>query len=350
MSLAEAYRAVNAVLDTLDFSALFPGFHKYKYALYTNSEICLDGKMIPYQDGFRGNTAIEHNGEYLAIWNMELDPVDDTEGLAYLLVHEMFHCHQKANGEKRYPSDLVLLNCPGDIDNFEKKYNENLYLADSFEKHDVRAMQKFAWIRNMRIKAYPDMVRQELEVETIEGMAEYVGLKALRTINCEKFANVTSDYIQKLRAQDSCLFDVRRISYYSGALYGLSLDAHGIEIHNDFVSEQTVYEQNAIAFEESPVEIIHYGFIPSRRAEIIEERKRLIAEYIEKWEYTVCNAFICGYDPMNMFRVGIFIYCKYFICLNVDGIVQMINSSVVLRLDENSNQNIVGYYCAKQHG
>ena len=53
---------------------------------------------------------------------------------------------------------------------------------------------------------------------------------------------------------------------------------------------------------------------------------------------------------MNMFRVGIFIYCKYFICLNVDGIVQMINSSVVLRLDENSNQNIVGYYCAKQHG
>ena len=166
-------------------------------------------------------------------------------------------------------------------------------------------MQKFAWIRNMRIKAYPDMVRQELEVETIEGMAEYVGLKALRTINCEKFANVTSDYIQKLRAQDSCLFDVRRISYYSGALYGLSLDAHGIEIHNDFVSEQTVYEQNAIAFEESPVEIIHYGFIPSRRAEIIEERKRLIAEYIEKATSSDSNIVFMGIYRLQCFYMRI---------------------------------------------
>lgn len=44
MNLPEAYHAVNAVLDALDFNALFTGFHKYKYALYTNFEICLDGK------------------------------------------------------------------------------------------------------------------------------------------------------------------------------------------------------------------------------------------------------------------------------------------------------------------
>ena len=51
---------------------------------------------------------------------------------------------------------------------------------------------------------------------------------------------------------------------------------------------------------------------------------------------------------MNMFRVGVFIYCKHFILLNINGTVRSINSEVVLQLDENSNQNVIGYYLAKQ--
>lgn len=61
-----------------------------------------------------------------------------------------------------------------------------------------------------------------------------------------------------------------------------------------------------------------------------------------------CKAFICGYDPMNMFRVGVFIYCKHFILLNINGTVRNINSEAVLQLDENSNQNVIGHYLAKQ--
>ena len=349
MDLLKIYNEVDAVLKTVDFSALFAGFHPYNYALYNNKEICLVGEILPYQEDFKGNTAIEHNGEYIAIWNMELDPVDDMEKLAYLLVHEMFHCHQRANGKKRYPSDLVLLKYPSDMDNFEKKYNENLYLAKSYETHDLNALQKFAQIRTMRMKAYPDMVRQELKVETLEGAAEYVGLKALQRINPDKFTDVINEYLCNLRKQDSLLFDVRRISYYSGVLYCLCCDAHKMMMHNYFAGEQTLYEQNPIAFDDSPVAIKHYDFIPNRYGEMIRAREKLVAESIEKWEYTPCNAFICGYDPMNMFRVGAFIYCKYFICLNRNGVVQNINTSVILELDKNSDQTIVGYYCAKQH-
>lgn len=186
MDLLKICNEVDVVLETLDFSALFADFHKYDYAIYNSAEICLNGEIMPYQEEFRGNTAIEYHGEYIAIWNMELDPVDDMDELAYLLVHEMFHCHQRANDEKRYPSDLILLNYPNDIDNFEKKYNENLYLAESYEKHDLKALRKFAYIRNLRMKVYPDMVRQELKVETLEGAAEYVGLKALQRIKPQK--------------------------------------------------------------------------------------------------------------------------------------------------------------------
>lgn len=346
MNLLKIYNEVDEVLETLDFHALFAGFRKYRYAIYNSSEICINGNIMPYQEEFRGNTAIGYHGEYIAIWNMELDPVDDMEMLAYKIVHEMFHCHQMANGEKRYPSDLVLLNYPSDINNFEEKYNENLYLAEAYEKHDLRALQKFAHIRSMRMMAYPDMVRQELKVETVEGTAEYVGLKALQVINRKKFPDVLNNYISILRKQDGLLFDIRRISYYSGALYCLCCNDSNMILHNDFSDEQTIYEQNPVAFDNTLVEIKHYDFIADRYAEITREREELITACIEKWEYTACNAFICGYDPMNMFRVGAFIYCKYFICLNVNGVVENINSSVVLQLDKHSDQNIVGYYSA----
>ena len=51
---------------------------------------------------------------------------------------------------------------------------------------------------------------------------------------------------------------------------------------------------------------------------------------------------------MNMFRVGVFIYCKLFVLLNINGTVRSINSEVVLQVDENSNQNVIGHYLAKQ--
>lgn len=75
---------------------------------------------------------------------------------------------------------------------------------------------------------YPDMVRQEMKAETLEGMAEYVGLKAMQMINNEKFSDITNDYICKLREQGSLLFDVRRMAYYSGTLYYLCCDYNKI--------------------------------------------------------------------------------------------------------------------------
>ena len=45
---------------------------------------------------------------------------------------------------------------------------------------------------------------------------------------------------------------------------------------------------------------------------------------------------------MNMFRVGVFIYGKHFILLNINGAVRSINSAVVLQLAENSYQNVIG--------
>lgn len=344
MDLLKSYHAANDILEKLDFNLLFAGFHKYKFALYSSTEICFDGRIMPYQDSFRGNTSILYQGEYIAIWNMEFDPVDDPEQLAYCLVHEMFHCHQHTNNETRYPSDLELLNYPDDVENFLRKYNENRYLADAYEKQDIMQFRQFACIRAKRLNVYPDMIIHELKAETLEGMAEYVGLKALQHINIGKFNAIVSDYLGKLREESSLLFDIRRISYYCGAIYFLCLEIFGFSVHNVFDSEQTAYEQNPIAFCDTKAEVRTYEFVAHHYIELLGEKRKKIADHLSNSKYVEGQAFICGYDPMNMFRVDHFIYCKYFVCLNENGRIHNINSAVVLKLADNSNREIVGYY------
>lgn len=344
MDLLKEYHAVNTILDTIDFDALFHGFHKYRFALYSSREIILDGKIIPYQEEFRGNTAKLYEGEYIAIWNMEFDPVEDPEYLASCLVHEMFHCHQRTNHETRYPSDLELLSYPDDTENFVKKYNENRYLADAYALRDRMLLRKFASVRESRHGVYPAMVRQEWKVETLEGMAEYVGLKALQRINADKYHAVVEDYLGKLRAENKLLFDVRRISYYSGAVYFLCLERFGFPVHNVFDCEQTAYEQNPIDIAGVIAEVLPCEFVLHSHREFVQEKREKVSQYIEHAEYTACRAAICGYDPMNMFRIDDMIYCSHFIFLDKDGKDIRINSPVVLRLEKGSNVDVVGYY------
>lgn len=344
MDLLKIYKSVNTILNTIDFNALFEGFHKYRFALYTSKEIIIDGKTIPYQDEFRGNTSIFFEGEYIAIWNMEFDPVDDTEQLAYCLIHEMFHCHQRTNNETRYPSDFELLNYPDDIENYVNKYNENKYLADAYEQHDIELLRKFAFIRETRYKKYPSMVCQEMKAETLEGMAEYIGLKALEFINAEKYRAIVDDYLGKLKAESNLLFDIRRISYFTGTIFFLCLERFGFSVNNVFDSEKTAYEQNRIDIAGVTSELHPYSFILNNYNQLRTDKKAKVEEHIKRSKYIECDAFICGYDPMNMFRIDDVIFCSYFVCLSDNSDEKIINSAVALKLAEGSNRKIVGYY------
>ena len=268
MDLLQTYHKVNSILDGVNFNTLFEGFHKYRFALYSSKEIILDGQVLPPRDDFRGNTAKEYEGEYIAIWNMEFDSVEDEERLAYLLVHEMFHCHQHTNNESRFPSDLDLLDYPEDVDNFTKKYNENRYLTDAYEQQDTELFRNFVSIRKERYEKYPSMVCQEWKAETLEGMAEYIGLKALKQINEEKYTAVVDSYMDKLREESKLLFDVRRISYYTGAVYFLCLERMGMPVRNDFGSELTAFEQNPVDSRGLEVKVSSYDFISGEFAKL----------------------------------------------------------------------------------
>ena len=213
MELTQLYASLRRTLAQLDFNDLFPGFHPYPFALYTDENACLDGQLLPRPQEFYGNTAVLRGGRYIAIWNVDLDPPRDMDRFVAHMVHEMFHCHQFTCGETRFPEDLAILACPVSAERFAARHWEYSLLADAFETADPRRLGQFAGLRALRRKMEPEAVVQELKTETAEGMAEFVGLKALHRLSPEQFTRETASYARILRSEDGPLFDSRRMAY-----------------------------------------------------------------------------------------------------------------------------------------
>lgn len=357
MKLLSLYEAVNEILSRLDFSRLYPHFNKYRYALYNHTEICLDGKIMPYDQRFLANTSILYEGNYIAIWNIEPEQQAslDVELLAYGIVHEMFHCFQLQQGEERFPDDLKLLVCPSDPAHYAAKYQENQYLVDAFSGCKIESLVRFSEIRNARLAGCGDLT-EELKAETIEGVAEYVGLKALKVINEEKYRKITLDYVDKLQNDLDLLFDTRRISYYTGTLFCLTLEMLGLPVRNEFHG-LPVYRQN-IPFPASPA-LSHKAPFPSeaatpdtallteltRRFRAMEyRRKDILSTHMAQSTYVEYPACICGYDPMNMFRVENLLYCSHFVFLQNGAETIKKDGPILLALKGDSDREIAGYY------
>ena len=69
-------------------------------------------------------------------------------------------------------------------------------------------------------------------------------MKALRSLNTEKYRRVVNQYLEILRAMDERLLNARRMAYHTGAIWFLYMEQQEIPITNDFRSAQTAYDQN----------------------------------------------------------------------------------------------------------
>lgn len=343
-TLSDLHARVSARLSTVDFAAIHPGFHAYPFALYTEDSVCLNGRLRPCDAAFRGNTAIEYEDEHIAIWNIEADPISDINLLAGQLVHEMFHCHQRALGKARWPSDLAMLAAPEDAAFYRMKHHEHRLLASAYEQADASAFREFAAVRQARENAFPCAVEQELYAETIEGAAEYAGLAALRMLDSGLFAQQVQMHLSHLRAQDGRLFDARRLCYSSGAVQMVTLERLGQPPKNDLCSPLPLWTQNAPAPSAAPCPIPEYdSIVPALHARKTEQR-RTIDGFIHRSAFIPREASICGYDPMNMFRADGMIFCSHFVCLCQGETIEFISHPAVLVLVPGTHDQITGYY------
>ncbi len=243
--LIKLHGEVSSRLQKLDFSSLFKGFKKYKFAIYDDEVVCFGNNIISYEECFIGNTAIEYNDEYVAIWNVGFG-YDDLDVFTSKIVHEMFHCYQMEQKDSRYANDLKLLMYPNDLHNFQQKYNENIVLVNAIKTKDqkdkIELFRKFQYIRNQRSKIYKKEILNEFLAETFEGMAQFVELASLECLNKTRYLEQVESFMNDLW-DINLLFSIRRVSYSVGSLYLLLLkQINMLDYVVDLCKEETVYQ------------------------------------------------------------------------------------------------------------
>ncbi|MEA5038503.1 MAG: hypothetical protein VB086_01550 [Clostridiaceae bacterium] len=336
---------VSTLLSQLDFGTFWPGFTQVPFALYDDERVLLESGMIPWDQRFLGNTAISWDDGFLAIWKPEDGAT--AEELTAGLVHEMFHAFQMKRGEMRFPQDLHALSYPENRENLSLKLEENRLLAESFglppEKQRT-TLAEIASIRRMRQEILGDYFNYELLCETVEGMAEYVGMRTLFQISEPLYILKLEKYRARLQ-NGEFLFDPRRCSYYSGALLLLACGNCSLDFCHE-VGKETRPVFDLIADRLPVVPATRPREDMSDRAKRFFDKKQVrIDAFFQRAELAGEGEFrICGYDPMNMERRGDHVLCSHFVMLEDPSGSRFIEGPVGLLLYAGSDDRVAAYY------
>lgn len=325
-------------LDRLDFDRLWPGFHRFPFALYQGDEMCLGGEVLPRDGSLRGNTAARYAGELTAVWDAG-SGLAGPDLLTADLVHEMFHAFQMEQGEARFPDDFAALEYPLDVVNFSRKLAEDRLLCRALRakaRGERRALLgDFRALREARRETLGPVLDQELLPETVEGMAEYMGLRALSCLSEEKYRRRLETALRLLEEPGPLLLDVRRVSYYTGAVLLLAAEAAGIPFAHQLTDTRPVYDiicPQLPCGEVPPVpadETIG-ALIASRTV----ERRETLSRFFRTASQPVSGDFqVLGYDPMNMFQTGRLLYGSHFwlLCDRKSGQTIELGEAALLR-------------------
>ena len=351
------YNEINIIMNNICFNELWPGFKKYPFALYNKSNVYFENEIIPYDTRFIGNTSIKYNDNFIAIWYVENPRKEDSKVLASNIIHEMFHAFQCSNGEKRFPNDLFTLHYPSNLQNYQLKYYENTLISNCLKEQRLdkkeELLQKFFSVRNKRESLIGTAITCEYLTETIEGLAEYIGTKALKRISPTLYEQRIDSYIKKITNLRKSFFDIRKSSYYVGTLFFLALDSMNISFYEDLsTSSNSIYEELKEKLYNNSFD---YPFDLNYEVETAFyeydkwKRKRLADFCNNNLNENIGNFKIVGYDPMNMLKIGDYILCNHFIKLslvNSDSTI-FINEPVLLKLKTNSIKEIISYYTLK---
>ena len=351
------YEAIAERLKRVDFNEIWTGFHPFEFALYNSQHIALSNCDLPWNEKFVGNTAIQYEGKYIAIWNIEdyHNTKIDPDELAADLVHEMFHAYQMTLGETRFPDDLLMLHYPQEIQNCLEKYEENTDIVKALrEENSVLRQQylcNFCERRKKREQRIGNIIKQEYLSETLEGMAEYAGLTALQMLDLQKYQSRVKRYTDYLESLDLRQLDWRRMSYYSGACVIILVKELGWSIaHTIGKEEKSVFEiicerrhgckksagntgvmtdiEKELSLFRTVGGCIHDSDLtePERieamkqlLEQLKDEQRQIIKKFQEKELHKITGEFrICGYDPMNVFYIDGFLYCSTFMAISDD--------------------------------
>lgn len=333
MELKTIYSDIEAIISAVDFSLLWRDFKPMKFALYNETECYFDGEFIAKTDVFIANTAIEYNGEYIAIWNFtdEIDPAI----LASKLIHEMFHAFQMMNHETRFPRELEALVKYGySAENLSLKLQENQLIAKLTRHFEASGFAQLLSLRKYRLVHFEYDYRYEAAIEQIEGTASYVELDALKQISKDKYQRELDALLEDICDYRKML-PIRIISYSVGAMFFMLLKENNIVAFNAFSDEPTAVPilKNVTAY---------HGTMPS-----VAEMDAAVNAYHRQTDEIVTNALVDAHCvaqgefdllALNVYNAryhGQYIVSYYFVMYADEGKETVLYGDFVIEMNDN---------------
>ncbi|MBQ6235364.1 MAG: hypothetical protein IJK54_05560 [Clostridia bacterium] len=215
-SLQSLHQSIAEAIALLDFDRIWKGFRPLKFALYNETECCLDGRMIEKTIDFCANTSIVFQGETIAIWDVqEMLPIPV---FASKLVHEMFHGFQDLCGWNCFPDETdALYRYRYDAENLSLRLRENELLADLMLQFDAQKYRTLLQSRKYRSERFPYEFLYETRAEEIEGSANYVEWQVLKQLDKTR-AETLEEEMRRTVTDPKSFFPIRRSCYFSGAM------------------------------------------------------------------------------------------------------------------------------------
>ena len=233
--LKELYYEIKKYIDKVDFGKLWNGFKPLKFALYNEKECFFNGEYVEKTEAFIANTAINYNGEVIAIWNVMEDV--DSIVLASKMIHEMFHGYQMINSESRFPDELdALYNYKYNDENLSIKLEENKILVSLLDSFNKDSFNKLLEYRKYRYDKYQYEYLYESKIEQIEGTANFVELNVLKQLSSELYQDKL-DGLKKGLVNKGSYFPIRVLCYDIGALLLTVLRDNNISFNDGFNDE-----------------------------------------------------------------------------------------------------------------
>ncbi|MDM5285993.1 hypothetical protein [Peribacillus frigoritolerans] len=333
----------------------WPDFELVAYAIYDKSNVYLFNHpkfsnnppctyhILKWDTEFTADTIIMYEEYPTAIVNM--DHYKEYEDLFSMLVHELFHGYQYIKDEKRFPDEMLGITYPLSKENVELRNQErtNLYCAmlenDLIKKKQY--LNAFIALRGKRAAKIEEYLTYENLIETIEGPAWYVELKAYSEKSPNDYDSVLKKYAQQLTNKYESTSRIRRSCYSSGLFMCLLLEELSPGwMESFFDREDTLYDllkqQSGDYMEHSMADV---KISPETEEVInfaIEKRMKAFEEFNKQAGihlYIEGKIIAESFDPMNMIPLEDRLLHKSFIKVRMNNEDFLIQQPVIAHVD-----------------
>jgi hypothetical protein len=328
-------------LNKETLSTYWTGFTPVAYALYNDEIVYMynhpsygEEYVLPWNEQFIGDTIMLYEGHPTAIVHTDRYPT--IENFYSIIVHELFHGYQYIKGDTHSADELLAVRYPLLAENMEVRNRERNALYQAVITSKKEYITQFIALREKRMTLMNEYSLYETAIESMEGPALYVEMKAYDEKSPLSYEEVLHTYSLPLLHQRDSAMHIRRSCYHSGLFLCLLLDTLLEDWHETYItSNLSLYDffREVYPVDVSPIDNV---YVTNETIQLVEEiqlaRENEFHTFMnQKGYHLVIDGPIKAksFDPMNMLASDNKLLHRTFLKVAMNGAEYFIQQPVV---------------------